>query len=126
MTTGHEDELKRLWQRLERLAEDVYGDGATGGVATHLARLAQGQEALRADILGVKEEVRGVKEEAKKQNGSINDLKLAAAEAKGIALGTTAERELWQTNIKWLFMAGISSAGVMSGIVFGLISWLLR
>lgn len=126
-----EEEIKRLWKRVESISEDVYGSGTTGSVAVHLQRIADGLESVRTDLLGVKEEVRGVKDQIKIQNGSINKLTLDAA----VAIGAAEEREKWERKVEedrrdregrrdrtfrnWM-AAGFTGAGILSAIVLRL------
>lgn len=76
----------------------------------------------RKDILGVKEEVRALKEHQVAQNGKVNDIQLEMARADGVA----GERVKWEERqaalFRWILGISLVFAGVISGIVFGILT----
>ena len=94
---------------------------------THVLELKEGQARLeeqvqagRQDTQGVREEVRLLKEHQIVQNGSVNDMKLKWA----AMTGANAERQRWEEkeSRRWAFRftGGLALAGLLSGIVFGI------
>jgi hypothetical protein len=91
-------------------------------IAVGLQRLADGIDSVRVDVLGVKEEVRLLKEHQILQNGTVNDLRLAAATLSGAEIEKRRWEERAAGNTKWLLTAGMAGASVLSGIVFGILT----
>lgn len=82
-------------------------------VAGTLARVETQVTATRRDVLGLKEEVRLLKEHQIMQNGSVNDLKLYHAMEEGVAKERLRWEEKQAGNMKWLVTAGFAGIGVM-------------
>lgn len=91
-------------------------------MATAFQEIKDGLLAVRTDVLGVKEEVRVLKEYQRDQNGNVRGLKEASIAQEA----TLKERARWEerqaANFKWWMGAGLGAAGLMSGIVFGVLS----
>lgn len=79
-----------------------------------IQRLVDGQQAIRVDVLGIREEVRLLKEYQRTQNGSVTELR----EDHIILKATIEERE--RNNRTWMTV-GLAAAGVLSGVIFGVL-----
>lgn len=80
----------------------------------------------RKDMLGIKEEVRALKEHQKAQNGKVSDIQLDMAKTAGALI----EREKWEARqaalFRWVLGVSLVFAGVISGIVFGVLSLVIK
>ena len=119
MTEDHE--IKALRKDMEHLRDTVFGNGDKHGMNVVLQRIEDGlnrnTDALSklVDRVGQqnhrieKLEHENVRQDAKREERLVWEQKEAG------------KREKEATRIRWTFMAGLGLAGLLSGVVFGIL-----